>query len=109
MTRSKENYVGSVRSVKGFNVYKALEACQVHMIQFGGHKYAAGLTLHEDQLTAFKQAFETVVAKTILPDKKHPLLVYDLALPIDEGKRKIISNNRADGSLWAQGICVQYL
>ena len=89
LTRSKENYVGSVRSVKGFNVYKALEACQAHMIQFGGHKYAAGLTLHEDQLTAFKQAFETVVAKTILPEQKAPTAVYDLALPIDEVNVKL--------------------
>ena len=58
LTRSGENYVGSVRSVKGFNVYEDLDACSEHMIQFGGHKYAAGLTLAATQLNDFKQAFE---------------------------------------------------
>ena len=50
LTRSDENYVGSVRSVKGFNVYEALDACSEYMIQFGGHKYAAGPALAGTQL-----------------------------------------------------------
>ena len=89
LTQSGENYVGSVRSVKGFNVYNALEACKVHMLQFGGHKYAAGLTLHKDQLTAFKAAFEKQVETTILPEQKTPVLLYDLALPIEEVNHKL--------------------
>ncbi|MDB2701575.1 single-stranded-DNA-specific exonuclease RecJ [Flavobacteriaceae bacterium] len=84
LTRSKETYVGSVRSVKGFNVYQALDSCKEHMIQFGGHKYAAGLTLHENQLASFKKAFETVVANTILQEQKTPTALYDLVLPIDQ-------------------------
>ena len=89
LTQSGENYVGSVRSVKGFNVYNALEACKAHMLQFGGHKYAAGLTLHKDQLTAFKAAFEKQVETTILPEQKTPILTYDLLLPIEEVNHKL--------------------
>lgn len=89
LTKSGENYVGSVRSVKGFNVYNSLEACKVHMLQFGGHKYAAGLTLHKDQLNAFKSAFEKQVEETILPEQKTPVLTYDLMLPIEEVNHKL--------------------
>ena len=89
LTQSGENYVGSVRSVKGFNVYDALEACKKHILKFGGHKYAAGLTLHKDQLTVFKAAFEKQVAATILPEQKTPFLPYDLMLPIEEVNRKL--------------------
>ena len=89
LTQSGENYVGSVRSVKGFNIYNALEACKAHMLQFGGHKYAAGLTLHKDQLKAFKAAFEKQVETTILPEQKTPVLPYDLMLPIEEVNHKL--------------------
>ena len=89
LTQSGENYVGSVRSVKGFNVYNALEACKGHMIQFGGHKYAAGLSLKKAQLTAFKTAFEKQVEATILPEQKTPVISYDLVLPIDEINHKL--------------------
>lgn len=89
LTQSGENYVGSVRSVKGFNIYNALDACKAHMLQFGGHKYAAGLTLHKDQLTTFKAAFEKQVETTILPEQKTPVLLYDLMLPIEEVNHKL--------------------
>ena len=89
LTQSGENYVGSVRSVKGFNVYNALEACKAHMIQFGGHKYAAGLSLKKTQLTAFKTAFEKQVEATILPEQKTPVITYDLVLPIEEVNHKL--------------------
>ncbi|WP_340199518.1 single-stranded-DNA-specific exonuclease RecJ [Ascidiimonas sp. W6] len=67
-TKSGEKLAASARSVKGFDVYNALEACKDCMEQFGGHKYAAGLTLKEEQYESFKDKFETVVAQTI--DKK---------------------------------------
>jgi single-stranded-DNA-specific exonuclease len=89
LTQSGEHYVGSVRSVKGFNVYEALTACKEQMVQFGGHKYAAGLTLREDQLPAFKKAFEEAVASRILPEQKTPVIVYDLAISIDEVNHKL--------------------
>jgi single-stranded-DNA-specific exonuclease len=64
-TKSGEMLAASARSVKGFDVYNALEACKEHIEQFGGHKYAAGLTLKAENYEAFKQAFEDEVSKTI--------------------------------------------
>lgn len=64
-TKSGEKLAASARSVKGFDVYNALDACKEHIEQFGGHKYAAGLTLKEEQYEAFKQKFEEVVDATI--------------------------------------------
>ena len=64
-TKSGDKLAASARSVKGFDVYNAIEACSEHIEQFGGHKYAAGLTLKEDQYEAFKQKFEEVVSTTI--------------------------------------------
>ncbi|GAA4280333.1 single-stranded-DNA-specific exonuclease RecJ [Gaetbulibacter aestuarii] len=64
-TKSGDKLAASARSVKGFDIYNALEACSDFIEQFGGHKYAAGLTLHPDNYEAFKQAFEDEVSKTI--------------------------------------------
>jgi single-stranded-DNA-specific exonuclease len=64
-TKSGNKLAASARSVKGFDVYNALEACSEYIEQFGGHKYAAGLTLEEENYEAFKQAFEDEVSKTI--------------------------------------------
>jgi single-stranded-DNA-specific exonuclease len=64
-TKSGEKLAASARSVKGFDVYDALEACKEHIEQFGGHKYAAGLTLLESQYEDFKQKFEEVVSGSI--------------------------------------------
>ncbi|WP_248724471.1 single-stranded-DNA-specific exonuclease RecJ [Seonamhaeicola sp. ML3] len=64
-TKSGNVLAASARSVRDFDVYNALEACSEHIEQFGGHKYAAGLTLKEENYEAFKEAFEHQVAKTI--------------------------------------------
>ncbi|MEJ6792417.1 MAG: single-stranded-DNA-specific exonuclease RecJ [Lacinutrix sp.] len=64
-TKSGNKLAASARSVKGFDVYNALQACSEFIEQFGGHKYAAGLTLKEENYEAFKQKFEDVVEKTI--------------------------------------------
>lgn len=83
LTKSEDVLAGSVRSVKGFDVYQALEACKDHMIQFGGHKYAAGLTLEETQLEEFKAAFEKAVQERILDSQKAPVMLYDTELTLD--------------------------
>ncbi len=64
-TKSGNKLAASARSVRGFDVYKALESCSDHIEQFGGHKYAAGLTLLEKDYKNFKQKFEAVVKETI--------------------------------------------
>lgn len=61
-TKSGDTYAASARSVKGFDVYNALQECAEHITQFGGHKYAAGLTLEPEQYNSFKEKFEEVVA-----------------------------------------------
>jgi single-stranded-DNA-specific exonuclease len=79
-TKSKGYLTASVRSVKGFDVYEALEACKEHIEQFGGHKYAAGLTIKEENYEAFKEAFENVVSETITEDQKVEVLEIDAEL-----------------------------
>ena len=64
-TKSGERLAASARSIKGFDVYEALEGCKEHIEQFGGHKYAAGLTLLESEYLNFKKKFEEVVSETI--------------------------------------------
>ncbi|MFH4965925.1 single-stranded-DNA-specific exonuclease RecJ [Gaetbulibacter sp. M235] len=64
-TKSGDKLAASARSVRDFDIYNVLEACSEYIEQFGGHKYAAGLTLKEENYEAFKQAFEDEVSKTI--------------------------------------------
>jgi single-stranded-DNA-specific exonuclease len=83
-TKSGDHLAASVRSVKGFDVYQALEACSGYMLQFGGHKYAAGLTLDPSQFENFKQAFNQEVARSLTPEQKVPQVAIDLPLPLSE-------------------------
>ena len=76
-TKSGDKLAASARSVKGFDVYNALETCSEHIEQFGGHKYAAGLTLNEDNYETFKQKFEEVVSSTIEKQMLIPEITID--------------------------------
>ena len=81
---SGDYYTGSVRSVKGLDVYRILEACQEHIVQFGGHQYAAGLTIKPEDYLAFKNAFELAVAENIKPEQRIPTTAYDLEITLDK-------------------------
>ena len=81
---SGDYYTGSVRSVKGLDVYHILEACQEHIVQFGGHRYAAGLTIKPEDYLAFKKAFELAVAQNIKPEQRIPSTAYDLEITLDK-------------------------
>jgi len=83
-TKSGEKLAASARSVSGFDVYNALEACQDYIEQFGGHKYAAGLTLKEENYEAFKQAFEDEVSKTIEKSLLTPEIKIDLKIDLKD-------------------------
>ncbi len=83
-TKSGEKLAASARSVKGFDVYNALEACREHMEQFGGHKYAAGLTLKEENYEAFKLAFESIVSATIENHMLTPEITIDTEITLDQ-------------------------
>jgi len=76
-TKSGDKLAASARSVKGFDVYNALESCSEHIEQFGGHKYAAGLTLLPEKYNDFKQAFENVVKATLPESLKFPEISID--------------------------------
>ncbi len=65
LTRSNGHVSGSARSVKDFDVYNAIESCSDLLEQFGGHMYAAGLTMKEENVPAFIERFEAIVADTI--------------------------------------------
>jgi single-stranded-DNA-specific exonuclease len=69
-----QKWVGSGRSVAGYDLYSALEECAPYLVQFGGHKYAAGLTLKDADLEAFREKFEEVVKSTISEDQRTPTL-----------------------------------
>ncbi|NIK90993.1 single-stranded-DNA-specific exonuclease RecJ [Mangrovimonas sp. CR14] len=83
-TKSGDKLAASARSVSGFDVYNALEACSDHIEQFGGHKYAAGLTLKEENYEAFKQAFEDVVSNTIDKTLLTPEIKIDAQIPLSD-------------------------
>ena len=81
-TKSGDKLAASARSVSGFDVYNALEACAEHIEQFGGHKYAAGLTLAEENYQKFKEMFEEVVKGSIPPELLLPEIKIDLELEL---------------------------
>ncbi|MDA9290272.1 single-stranded-DNA-specific exonuclease RecJ [bacterium] len=81
-TKSGDMLAASARSVKGFDVYNALEGCAQYIEQFGGHKYAAGLTLQEKDYPDFKAQFEKVVSKTIDPKLLNPEINIDAQLDL---------------------------
>jgi single-stranded-DNA-specific exonuclease len=64
-TKSNDKITGSARSIKGLNIHDALESCSAYLEQFGGHAFAAGMTLEESNLEAFKNKFEEVVQKSL--------------------------------------------
>ena len=89
-TKSGEKLAASARSIKGFDIYNALEACAEHLDQFGGHMYAAGMTLSEENYENFKNAFENEVSKTIHPDVLTPEILYDAEIELSEINPKLI-------------------
>ena len=83
LTQSGEVIAGSARSVLGFNLYEALHACRAHLLGYGGHFAAAGMTLALDQLEAFKEAFENAVAERITEEQLTPEITINSILPLD--------------------------
>lgn len=80
LTRTGDTVTGSARSVSGFDVYKAIENCRDLLENFGGHTYAAGLSLPVENLDAFKERFEEYVAANIDPEQTKPTLQIDAVI-----------------------------
>lgn len=89
-TKSGDKLAASARSVKGFDVYNALENCAQHLEQFGGHMYAAGMTLRPENYFAFKAAFEEEVKKTIAPEMLVPEITIDAQLELTDITPKLV-------------------
>lgn len=89
-TKSGDFYAASARSVHGFDVYNALEACSEHLVQFGGHMYAAGMTLKPENYTKFKIAFEQEVKKSIEPEMQSPIIEVDATINFTDITPKLV-------------------
>lgn len=84
LTHSNGKATGSARSVAGFDVHQAIEECADLLDQFGGHMYAAGLTLPVENVPAFREKFERVVAGRIQPEQLIPPVEIDTELELRE-------------------------
>ncbi len=78
LTKSGEFATGSARSVHGFDIYEAISGCEEFITQYGGHAFAAGLTLPLENIPLFQKKFEEVVTKTILPEQQIPKIQADI-------------------------------
>lgn len=80
LTQSNEKVSGSARSISGFNIYEALHECRDLLESYGGHFFAAGMTMLPSQVTAFSEKFEEVVSRSIDPELLTPEIVIDAEL-----------------------------
>jgi single-stranded-DNA-specific exonuclease len=83
LAESNDRVTGSARSVNGFNVYEAILQCGELLEKFGGHKYAAGLTMEKHNLEPFQLRFEEIVARSITTDMLTPVVEVDVPLVFD--------------------------
>ncbi|WP_329904316.1 single-stranded-DNA-specific exonuclease RecJ [Porphyromonas pogonae] len=85
------NYIsGSARSLGGFDVYKAIEHCKEFLVNFGGHTYAAGLTIKEDSLEAFTNMIQAYAHETVVPETLIPQIEVDAEIPIEDVSLKLM-------------------
>lgn len=92
LTRTGDTVTGSARSVSGFDVYKAIESCRDILENFGGHTYAAGLSLPVENVDAFKRRFEQYVAENIDPEQTKPTLNIDALINFKDINQKFFSD-----------------
>lgn len=88
LTRSGDYVAGSARSVAGFNVYEAIHQCKDLLLGYGGHFYAAGMTLDPANVDAFRARFEEVVSSTITPELLVPEIIIDAEITLKDLKQQ---------------------
>lgn len=91
LTESNDKATGSARSVLGFNVYEAIAECAELLDQFGGHQYAAGLTMDIKNITAFQEKFERVVTERITDDQLVPQIEINQSIDFDMINQKFFN------------------
>ena len=84
LTQSGDYVAGSARSVPGFNLYEAIHACREHLLGYGGHYAAAGMTLELSQVDAFREKFEAIVSNTISPELLIPEIRVDAEIRLSD-------------------------
>jgi single-stranded-DNA-specific exonuclease len=89
LTESNGFITGSARSVTGFDLYKAIESCSHLLENFGGHMYAAGLTMKKENFKPFKKLFEEIVADSIMHEQLVPCIEVDMELNLNEINPKL--------------------
>jgi single-stranded-DNA-specific exonuclease len=82
LTAANGKATGSARSVSGFNIYEAIHECRDLLENYGGHFYAAGMTMAQDRVEAFIEKFERIVAGTITADQQVPEIEIDAEIPL---------------------------
>ncbi|MBR4433000.1 MAG: single-stranded-DNA-specific exonuclease RecJ [Bacteroidaceae bacterium] len=94
LTKTNGLASGSARSVADFDVYKAIESCRDLLENFGGHPYAAGLSMKEENVPEFRRRFEEYVSENILPRQTKPILNIDAELPFRHISMKLLKDAR---------------
>ena len=92
LTKSSELITGAARSVTGFDIYKAIESCRDLLENFGGHTYAAGLSLREENLEAFTERFLKIASEEIIPEQMIPQIDIDAILDLKEINQKFVND-----------------
>ncbi len=92
LTRDGDLATGSARSVTGFDVYAAIKSCRDLLINFGGHTYAAGLTLKWSDIQEFRQRFQAYVEKHIQPEQTEPILNIDAQIDFHDISKKLYND-----------------
>lgn len=83
LTESNNMITGSARSVRGFDLYQAISSCSDLLEKYGGHKYAAGLTLEKNNLVPFQERFEQIVSSSITEEMLTPIIDIDVCVQFD--------------------------
>ena len=92
MTMSDGMATGSARSVAGFDIYEAIKSCRDLLTNFGGHTYAAGLTMKAENIPAFKKRFQAYVDKHILPEQTQAILDIESVIDFKDITKKLLND-----------------
>jgi len=96
LTEHEGKLIGSARSVSTYNIHAGIDACSHLLENFGGHQFAAGLTLKRTKLKAFQKAFEAAVGQSIQPLQKSPVIPVEMIIPLE----------KINLALWKQVQCL---
>jgi single-stranded-DNA-specific exonuclease len=109
LTESKGVITGSARSVKDFDVYDAIDACSEYLDHFGGHKYAAGLSMKPENLQKFSEAFEQIVSNTITETMLVPEIEIDAEIKLTDITPKFFRILKQFGPHGPDNMCPVFL